>query len=553
MAIKRKKLDRKITPKIGGNTLVEMRPKWVFNIFNSEYGEIEFDFNKFKENDREEIAGHFRDAIWSLRHESSGASIASYKESIRKFWRFLDSAANADIKITRLMQVDRECINRYLLWLETQTIPITHKDAGKLLSNSTKRTTYNGLKTILINRQKFAPSYIHPLLSFPQNPFPNANKLSPGREPYSPTEYSRILKALNQDLRTLYEAPINPFTPLQILVIHILVLASSTGLNLQPLLELKRDSLSLHPLPDRELLVTHKRRGWTTFSTSTRKSNIPREKKSLNQIPLSIGDHFRALCNFTEPLTHEVDNNNKEYVFLWKVPSLGRKGQVIRLQSQNVKSGVRDFNKRHTLLNDKGNALELNFARFRPTFATDLYRRTGDILKVSQALGHSSVETTARSYAKLPVEFERNHALVVEGLVGQFAKIQLDGKTLIAADGQVPVQNMKDLLKNGYSTGIARCKNPFRDEDSVCKKFLSCFSCPSMMVFEDDLWRLYSFYYRLLSERTKLKPDHWLKTFGPIIRRIDNDIAPQFPSAKVEEAKLRAQADPHPTWKGLSL
>ena len=126
-------------------------------------------------------------------------------------------------------------------------------------------------------------------------------------------------------------------------------------------------------------------------------------------------------------------------------------------------------------------------------------------------------------------------------------------KALLAADGELPLQNVPDLLSNGYSTGIARCRNPFREDGGVCQKFFPCFTCPSMIVFEDDLWRLLSFYYRLLQERTKLSPLQWLKTYGPIIRRIDVDIIPHFPSEKVEEARSRAQRDPHPSWKGPVL
>lgn len=70
-----------------------------------------------------------------------------------------------------------------------------------------------------------------------------------------------------------------------------------------------------------------------------------------------------------------------------------------------------------------------------------------------------------------------------------------------------------------------------------------------MMVFEDDLWRLFSFYYRILAERPKLVPSQWMKTYGPIIRRIDDDITPLFPLEKVELAKKRAKTDSHPTWK----
>jgi hypothetical protein len=69
-----------------------------------------------------------------------------------------------------------------------------------------------------------------------------------------------------------------------------------------------------------------------------------------------------------------------------------------------------------------------------------------------------------------------------------------------------------------------------------------------MVVFEDDLWRLFSFYYKLLHERTRMNPNDWLQTYGPVIRIIDNEIALDFPAEKVEDARRRAQESPHPAW-----
>ncbi len=551
MAIRRHKLNRKANLTVQTGRVIDMLPNWDFTIECPHHGKIYFDFNPYRKNGRDELASQIRDAIWSLRHEIVGISLTSYREAIKRFWRFLDELLTTGELITRLDQIDRKFIERYLSWLELQVVPKSHKNSGLMVSTGSKRSSYTSLKAILINRQKRNPFSVSPFLTFPRNPFPNANQLSLKREPYSVAEYKRIIKALNQDLHSMHEVNIESLPSLQVLVVHLLALASSTGINLQPLLDLKRDSLREHPIADRELLITTKRRGWTTFSASVRKSKVvPEDKQMMNTIPNSIGDHFRSICKFTAPLIDEVDQIDQMFVFLWKIEKGPRKGQVVRLNRLSVKTGIRDFTKRHALLNDYNKPLSLSFSRFRPTFATELYRRTGDIRLVSQALGHASTEITARSYISLPLEAERNHFLVVEGIVSNFTRIEIEGKLLLAADGKIPLQGIQDLLADGYNTGIARCRNPFRENESVCKKFFTCFKCPSMMVFEDDLWRLFSFYYRLLFEKSKQKPEHWLKNYGPIIHRIDNDIASQFPSDKVEAAKLKAKNDPHPTWKG---
>lgn len=554
MAIKRQKLDRKVDLTLDAGRVVDMPPGWIFTIDSTNHGKIEFDFNPYREHGREELAGHMRDAIWNLRHSSEGITLSGYKNiGVRRFWFFLDELHTAGVSIARLDQIDRKLLERYLAWMELQ-IATMGKSKGKGWSISTKRGTFNHIKSLLTNRQKCVPGAVSPALTFPLNPFPNSNHLTPKRETYSAAEQKRILEALNMDLRIIHEGGCEQLIHSEVLAVHLIILGLATGRNLQSLIEIRRDSLVKHPIKDRELLVTIKRRGWSTHSTSIRKAAESLEKQgSILAIPSSIGDHFRFLSEFTKPLVDEVAEADRELVFLWMVPKLERKGQVVRLDSKNAGRAVSSFVLRHSLLDDMGRRLALNIARLRPTFANELYRRTGDIRRVQQALGHASIETTARHYVDAPFEDARDHAIVLDGMVSQFARIQVDGKVLLAADGKIPLRDVKDLLTGGYSTGIARCKNPFRENESVCMKFFHCFKCPSMMVFEDDLWRLFSFYYRLLAERAKINAAHWIKTYGPIIRRIDTDIASQFPADVIDAARLKAQKDPHPTWKGPLL
>ncbi|MBF8179763.1 tyrosine-type recombinase/integrase [Herminiimonas contaminans] len=551
MAIRRNKLDRKVDLTLDSGRVVDMPPGWTFVIDCPHHGKIEFDFRPFQKNGRDDVAGHMRDAVWSMRHTSVGATLYSYLNvGLRPFWRFLEDPASAGEKIKSLGQIDRALLDRYLAWLELQLVA-GGKNKGEPWSIASRRVTFNLIKTLLINRQKSGAA-VSKDLNFPRNPFPNANRLSKKREAYSITEQKRVLAALNQDLRNIHENRA-VLTGLQVLAVHLVLLALTTGRNMQSLLDMKRDSLQEHPLPDRELMVTYKRRGWSTQATSLRKTAAPAVQKSLQAIPATIGEHFRALCAITAPLIHEIEPKHQSYVFILRITHLERKGQVVRLDNGLANAGLRMFVQRHSLQDDHGQALALNIARLRPTFATELYRRTRDIRRVQQALGHANVETTARHYAEASLDADRDHALVVDGMVSQFSRMEVEGKILLAADGKIPLGDMKDLLAGGYNTGIARCKNPFREDESVCQKFFHCFKCPNMCVFEDDLWRLFSFYYRLLAERSKVNSAHWLKTYGPIIRRIDTDIASQFPIDKVNAARLKAQQTPHPTWKGPLL
>jgi len=553
MAIKRQKLNRKVVLVLEDNRVVDMPPGWQFTITTPPRIGRTLDFGALCAGGRSEIAAHMRDAIWSLRHEVSGKTLEGYYDKLSPFWRFLDAQAETGIPITRLDEVDATVVESYLAWLNLQSSG-SGKTKGQMLGVAAKKKSYDSLKALLVNRQKRNPKAVSARLEFPRNPFPNSNRLIQKRAPYSIDEQKRILAALNTDLAAIHEAAECSLTDLQVLVVHLLVLGLAIGRNTQSLLELRRDSLRPHVLPDREFIVTTKRRGCSTHATSFRKDAAPLDgKETLHTVPSTIGEHFRFLCEFTVPLVDAASPEDRDFVFLRRVNQKQRRGQVVPLANYPVSSAVQDFAERHQLSDDHGRRLTLNVARVRPTMGTELYRRTRDVRRVQQALGHADVATTARHYIDKPIEAERDHALLLDGLVGQFTRMEIGGQVALAADGVLPLADIENLLSGGYNTGIARCRNPFREGDSVCKKFFACFKCPSMCVFEDDLWRLFSFYYRLLAEQPKINPVHWLKTYGPIIRRIDVDIAPQFPNETVVTAREKAQATPHPTWMATKL
>lgn len=526
MAIRRKKLDRENTLLHRNGTVIEIAPGWAFSITCLHYGEIAFDFSTYRRNGRDGLAAQLRNALWSLRHEMVGVSLKGREALLSYFWRFLDDLHNNSESITELSQIDRALIDRYLAWLDLQKVALGKKK-GEPLSLSTKKAAYATIKALLVNRQRRCPEAVGADLKFPKNPFPNITQRIPKRLPYSLDEQKRIDSALNKDLQVIYECDGSSLPQLQVLAVHLLVFARTTGRNMQSLLELRRDSLQDHPLPDLDLLVTYKRRGGSVQASSHRKL-LEDEHRQVRGIPAHIGGYVRGLCEITAPLAGEATGEDADFVLLRRISQGERKGQIQRYAYEDARSSVVLFGKRHNLLDDSGKDLVLNVARLRPTFGHELYRRTRDIRCVQQALGHSNAQTTARYYTGSPLEAERDHAVVVEAMVSQYTRVEVNGKILLAADGKLPLQNLPDLMSNGYSTGIARCRNPFREDGGVCQKFFPCFTCPSMIVFEDDLWRLFSFYYRLLQERAKLPPLQWLKTYGPIIRRIDVDIIPTF-------------------------
>lgn len=551
MTIRRQKLDRTVAAIPRAEDGSEHAPGWSFTIHCPYEGDLVFDFTRYRQHGRDNLASQMRDAFWTLRHERVGRSLRSYEtHGLNYFWRFLDDLYAVGESVTRLDQVDRALLDRYLAWLELQ-LSTRGPTRGRPLSLAARRGCFMHLKALLLNRRRFSPAATSSALSFPRNPYPHTNRRIPRREGYSAAEHKMIVDALNRDLRRIHEGGNEPLPDLQVLIVHMMVLALAMAWNKQTLMELRRDDLRDHALRDRVMFVTTKRRGKSVHVASITAVPPSDSQGTYSTVPAFVADHFRFLCDFTAPLVSEADPRDRDCAFLWRVPKLANKGHVVRLNSTRVTNALLAFRNRHDLRDDHGRPLRLSIARLRPTAATELYRRTRDIRKVQQFLGHASAVTTAQHYAAKPLEAERDHAIVLDHMVSEFTRMEVDGKVLIAADGKIPVLEMKDLLSGGYNTGIARCRNPFRDDDAICQKYFACFRCPNFCVFEDDLWRLFSFYERLLAERVKINPMHWMKTYGPIIRRIDAQIVPLFSADKVEAARSKARDTPHPAWRSI--
>lgn len=554
--IGRKRVNRKVESIRPGGEVIDLPPDWSFAINCKHHGEVRFDFEPLCRNKREGLAKDFRDAVWSLRHELVGQTLRGvYQQVTTYFWSFLDDMEDGGNPVTQLHQINGKTLKDYLAWLETR-ITSTGKRKGQPLSLSAKKNAYATLKAVLLNRLKTVPDRVSPELKFPKSPFPNINHLVPKRQPYSKEEQGRIIAACNEDLKAIHKNGLTSLSPAQVLAVHLIVLALATGRNFQGLLELRRDSLKPHPLKDREILITEKRRSGFPQISSYRTSAPDRiaDQQQILTIPNTVGDHFRWLADYTLPLVADADKADKDIVFLWHVPYTGRhpkstrQDRVQRFSQDDARNAVDDFRQRHGLVDDRGEPLRVSIARCRPTFGTNLYVRTRDIRKVQMALGHGSAETTARHYVSLPMEAARDHVFFGQAMVGWVTSSDEDKVNALASDGKMPLESVRELLRGGYNTVVARCSNPFREDGEICGKYMACFKCPQMVVFEDDLWRLYSFYYRLLSERNKIAPHHWVKTYGWVIKTIDQDIALQFDVQVVENAKRQAQSTPHPAW-----
>lgn len=232
----------------------------------------------------------------------------------------------------------------------------------------------------------------------------------------------------------------------------------------------------------------------------------------------------------------------KDRVWLYRAtgPTRFARGPIRLLGVGSLMPCIERFVTRNRLRSDDGSPLRLSVSRLRKTLENRLWRLSGgDPFAVASLMGHG-VRVADRHYFVPTPEMERNHKFLGEALVASWSGQE---KLVVAAP-------------NSTNTPVGRCRDPYGGhlapkDGQPCMDFLSCFRCPSYVLVEeeDDLWRLYSFYWFLIRERSQLGAGRWASVYGWIVRLIDDQITARFNSSRIRAVREKARRFPHPFWK----
>lgn len=367
---------------------------------------------------------------------------------------------------------------------------------------------------------------------WPANPFPNSNKRFKGQKALSKNEKRFLVKALRKDIERIvvHSEPLNSYD----LAVCVLSIALSTGMNLTPILELTTDCVQPHPLKSNQrLLVSFKRRGNATQIVTLRKSE---EVSEMASIHLYAADAIDLICERNATTRAQFDDPNR--LLVYKGAGSKASGKPCRLTGSVLHSSVKEFVERHQLQTDDGKPLTLNVSRLRQTLLNRVWEMSGQDPLIAARTGRHAVSTGDAHYWEAPPEAENNMRFLGEARVEEL----LNTSAIIASD-RTPVASCKDVRR-----GRRAPKN-----GQPCQDYLGCFRCKSFVVTGDDLHRLFSFYWATLRNYDTFGGKRWTKYLKQVIRLIDEEIAPRFDEALVNELREKAKDNPHPFWRDLSM
>ncbi|MBS7473996.1 hypothetical protein KID98_24700 [Pseudomonas syringae] len=435
-----------------------------------------------------------------------------------------------DRKMT-LNDVTRSLIDGYLSHL-----------SGQGAATTAQKNYYSKTKAVLValgQRGLFRLMTSGDAATFPRNPFPNSNRKVKGETALSKRERQSFAAALRQAIKPIWinDSPITS----DLLTYAFLVVALHTGRNATPLLEMGRNCLRPHPKDDTVFLVLWKRRGHNTSKVALRaESKAERVLEAMPSVRINVERLIRRVMILTEPFDSEASDDIKGRVWLYRSRAANRAGQVTALAPMSMDRSIALLVAEYDLKDADGKPLRVNVSRLRKTFANRIFELTdGDLATTASALGNTP-RVADQNYLAPREDARRNWRFMGEVLVKELLTA-----TVGASYKENPLGRCGDP-KNGQFA-------PKRD-GATCMNFLNCLRCKDYAVTAEDLHKLFSFYFRVLGERSRMDKRRWAREYAHIPRLIDHYIVAEglrrgiFKVAAVDAARDRARTQPHPFW-----
>ncbi|MEC4238531.1 hypothetical protein [Pseudomonas sp. DSV-1] len=461
----------------------------------------------------------------------SVATVASYcSTGLANFLDYCALQALAFERYVTVNDVHRSLIDGFLVHL-----------SGQGAATTTRKTYYSKTKAVLV---ALAKRGIIPFVAsgdeatFPRNPFPNYNRKVKGETALSKRERQQFAAALRQATKPIWSNGITLTSDL--LVYALLVVALHTGRNATPLLEMVRNCLRPHPKDDTVFLVLWKRRGYNTSKVALQvESKAERVVEAMPTVRINVERLIRRVMMLTEALDSEAPDDLKGRVWLYRVQATIA-GKVTALTSASLDRSIGRLVSEYDLKDSDGKPLRINISRLRKTFANRIFDLTdGDLATTASALGNTP-RVADQNYLAPNENARRNWQFMGEVLVQELLTA-----TIGATYKDSPLGRCGDPVNGQFAP---------KREGATCMNFMNCLRCEHYAVTAEDLYKLFSFYFRVLTERSRMDKRRWAREYAHIPRLIDHYIVPEglhrraFTPAAVDAARECARTQPHPFW-----
>ncbi|HHT0344205.1 TPA: hypothetical protein ACTW5G_005440 [Klebsiella variicola subsp. variicola] len=448
----------------------------------------------------------------------------------RNFLDFMALSSQSSKKEITLLDIDRNTINGFLHFLYQRNI-----------STLSQRAIYSACRSVLKaiglrGKIKITLRGKPDLLTFPINPFPGSNRRARGESPLPQHQRLAFSIALREATKPLMSLQIAPGPDLLSYV--LLSIALHTGRNTTPLLELSCNCLIPHPRQGLMFLQLNKRRGHFEDKVVIRENTIS-DEETWPAINFSMAQLIQKVIELTAPLREKAPSHLKTLLWLYRVPAGPTTGQLTTLTSSVILHHTNKLIKEARLVDDNGNQLRLNISRLRKTFINRIYEvLDGDIISTVAAAGNSP-QVTEKNYLRSTEQSRLNWKKMGIVLTSELLNTNPDNLE------QTPTGHCRNRKSGEYAPTTPGAQ---------CFSFLNCLRCRHYVVTTDDLYRVFSFYWRVLYEHNRVSKRCWKRFYAFIPRLIERNVVTPglqnhiFRQADIDLARESAKHSPHPFW-----
>jgi hypothetical protein len=449
------------------------------------------------------------------------------------------------------------------------------------------RNVFTSIRAVL--KELFAQGDIADDPSFVLNrvKMPHATESDSRQDSLSDAEQERLAGAIKRDLTDLHHGRLK-LRLVDAQSLRLLLIAQRQGLNLTPLLELRRDAMTPGLLPGTVRIRTIKHRS-KRIRRSTGRAAVSSGPDAVAvehdiTVALSEGAVLQQAIAASEMLVAEAPLHHQNRVWLYRSGGSGRsiKNSVTCLTPKSLQFSIQALVERHDLRGDDGSPLKINLSRMRKSYFERAFRLSdGDLLKVANLMGNTpqvaglsyatmSSHRKAEAASFMSMEFTAlmRHGNPAAGSSEDsrgpgVLEVRPPARMTIAGDEQTPVP---------AQTAVARCTDTLHGEyapgdgSNHCDRYVMCFFCPNCAVVStvEDLWRLFSFQAFAREELAHLdavlglqcSDDEALedlrRRYRLTIAYIDEFTRRQFPAGLVAQAHAKTAHALHPYWVHLT-
>lgn len=505
------------------------------------------------------------------------ATVITYYQSLPYLFEYLAGGEQAPAapRVSAPSSLSPLHVQHFIGWLKMRA-------QAESWRPSSTRSAYVRAKAVLV--EMFAQGLIpgQPSRFFPRSAVSWRNAES-SQTSLSDAEQERLANAMKADLVDIHHGRLT-LTQGQVQGLRLLLVAHRQGLNLTPLLEMRRDALAPGFLPGTIRMRTAKHRnkkirGSLGRAAQQRESTQPSEGQAKEQdeedlvFDLSEGAVLQQAIASTRDLVHAAPTALRQRIWLYRSESNRVKDSVTCLTPKALRDAIRSIVQRHNLLGDDGKPLRVNLSRLRKSSFDRALRVTDGDLAITANLMGNTPRVAGTNY---PSMNDARKAEAAGFMNDDYPALMRPGTALRQAAEIRPIQvHPLKATKGGAPTAmptptpVSGCQDTLHGEQAPhdghnhCDRYVMCLFCSSFAVVGavEGLWRLFSFQAfaqaeldyldeTLGAQRTADESLEDLRDrYRVAIPYIDDFTQRQFARTKVAKARAKTAMGLHPFWQ----